>query len=139
MQFGFFWAGCDSCKNVDCYPKFDEFRVSLVSESGEDLLSGGTKKYDLSDIKVFAIDQDDNKVYAGLFIFEGSPAELEVSLAYKNERSFIELNRTVTDTLDFEYTIYDHKCCGTGYVINETRLNGETQEDARLFEITEKN
>lgn len=120
-------AACDSCRNLDCVgPPFDNFTFTYTNEAGNDLLSGASQKYEVEEIKIYALDEFQNKVYP-LIAFETSTpsTKVHVQLNYTMEQSFLEVKGEVTDTLDFDFNVQKTECCGTMRTIKKTTLNGE--------------
>jgi hypothetical protein len=102
---------CDNCKNLDCLvPPFDYLEFSYVNTGGEDLLD---QKYEPSDIKVFSLDEHENRVDAVLYFIEGNPTVVHAQLTRDIDRAFLEVKGEVTDTLDFEFRYHKTECCGT--------------------------
>jgi len=133
-------VACDSCKNLDCVgPPYDSFQFTYTDTDGNDLLGGTFKKYEENEIKVYALDETDTKVFALLY-FESfmSSTIVNVQLNYPMERSFLEVKGEVTDTLDFDITVNKTECCGTMRTIDETALNGENFEGEFPIQIQER-
>lgn len=132
-------AACDSCRNLDCVgPPYDSFQFTYTNEAGNDLLSGAAQKYEEGDIKVFALDEHLNKVYPLMAFEAGTSTIVHVQLNYPMERSFLEVNGEVTDTLDFDINVNHTECCGTMRTIISTTLNGELYEGEFPIPVKER-
>ena len=64
---------------------------------------------------------------------------MDVYLGYNTERSFVEINGVVTDTLDFKFDIHKTECCGVISTIEETKVNGVTYLNSFPIELVEIN
>jgi hypothetical protein len=95
---------CDNCEDKgECLiPPFDYFYFTYVGPEGEDLLSGVSQKYEQDDIKVFSLDEDDNKVQADVDFTPATITIVHVTLERTVKRAFLEVEGEVTDTLDVE-------------------------------------
>jgi hypothetical protein len=119
--------GCDNCNKLDCVTAFDTFQFKYVSKRNEDLVGGTTKKYNVDDIKVYSTTAENRKIDAHIYVYNLSTPDLSVVEVYLNsneERFFLEMKGTITDTLDFRFNEHHSKCCGTITRIQAIRLNG---------------
>lgn len=128
------------CANLDCTPPYDTFVFTYVTQNNEDLLSGPAKKYDLEDIKVYSFDANNDKKFANLNLESTSnPYGVRVFVMQYMERSFLEINNKVTDTLDLKFSLRNSECCGIIPTITQIKLNGVLQNKDSQITIVERN
>jgi hypothetical protein len=122
---------CDNCKNLDCLvPPFDYLEFSYLNSQAEDLLD---QKYEHADIKVFSLDENENRVDAILYFMDGSPTVVHAQLMRDIDRAFLEVEGEVTDTLDFEFRYHRTECCGTtSEIIKVTIVDEEFTGDTPI-------
>jgi len=117
--------GC--CSNVDCGNGFPTLNFRYLTEGGEDLLGGTSKKYEFTDLKFFAFDEFRNKQFLEIYFSMDttiiSTGQIYIRPLY-SERWFLEIQGSVTDTLDFKYDTLEGRCCGPQTIIKELYING---------------
>ncbi len=137
----FFLSSCNLCLFGDqCLGPYEGlyFTFRYADSNGNDLLYGATQKYDVTDIRIYAFDSSNDKIFAKLSTYKGI-STVDVSLPYIIERSFLEVDGTVTDTLDFSFTSRTDKCCGTSFRIETAAVNGTPYLDDQPMVIIERN
>ncbi len=141
LLLGILWLGvsCDSCRNLDCIPRFDSFQFTYVDANSNNLFSGIAPKYEIDDVEVYSFDLNQNKVFANLQPVVAGAGVINVQLNYSTERSFLEINGEVKDTLDFTFKIDKTECCGEVSEITKTMLNEIVYTGGSPIEIVERN
>ena len=116
--------GC--CSNIDCADGRAILNFSYLSQDGDDLLNGQFKKYDVTDINIYSIEPSGSKQFLNIEFKteQGSPSVGSGVFTTLNDRWFVELTGTLTDTLDIKFKTNDGGCCGVQTWIDTLDLNG---------------
>jgi hypothetical protein len=134
-------TGCD-CSNVDCDTSTPDFYFHYVSATGDDLLTGPTKKYEAGELRLSTLSATTgDTIYSQFSVTPlADSLALAVTTIYEpNTRWFLEVNEHVTDTIDFVLGSAESHCCGTYYYITKRTLNGDVIGNDETVVITERN
>lgn len=117
------------CSNIDCANLRPILNFRYLSENGADLLSGDSKKYEITDFKIYSVDLSGSEQFATLDLVteQGAQSFCTVLFINSNERWFFELKGTVLDTLDLKFKTNEGRCCGEQTWIEELSVNGNLE------------
>lgn len=137
-----FWLiSCHNCRYVECIETFPKINFHYLSATGEDLLDGPAKKYNLEDFRVFSRSDGGSTVLSELQMNERTAnqnAFISAIIRDPATLKFLEVRGTVTDTFDLDLIKnVASECCGESTVIKTILWNKEDVSDRFIIEITE--
>lgn len=130
------------CRLVECVQPVPEILFRYISKSGEDLLTGSGKKYNLEDIRLFSVNDSGMEINDELILAPSVQNEKGYVSAIMLDTSalkFLEVRGKVTDTLLLRFLTHDaSKCCEKSVSFASITLNGYDVSNQYIINIVER-